>query len=167
MSWQPFLQKGETWGAGPAREDGWLVAQDLSLAGCPSCWDLKLQISPVMKEILTGKNCVLSPGRSVLWPSFYRNEVQKRSGNSYSAQPQRSRQDSNPAQENPKSMNLKPDQEYAALSNAFTRASGHHGWSWHWNTSMSPNKENTMDQKKFNGRYHIWRFTAQYYINNY
>lgn len=64
-------------------------------------------------------------------------------------------------------MNLKPDQEYTALNNAFTRAQGIH---LDWillNTSMSPNKENTMDQKKFNGRYHIWRFTAQYYINNY
>lgn len=64
-------------------------------------------------------------------------------------------------------MNLKPDQEYTALNNAFTRAQVATLGLILWNTSMSPNKENTMDQKKFNGRYHIWRFTTQYYINNY
>ena len=48
----------------------------------------EVQISPVMKGNSHEPRIVLSPGRSVLWPSFYRNEGQKESGNSYKvAQP--------------------------------------------------------------------------------
>ena len=111
---------------------------------------------------------VLSLGRSVPWSSFYRNEVQKESGNSYRvAQPllAEPRFKSSPRESKVHELDARPRNIQLSTMPSPEPRWPHLDWSY-WNISISPNKENIMDHKKFNGRYHIWRFTAQYYINN-
>lgn len=84
----------------------------------------EVQISPVMKGNSHEPRIVLSSGRSVLWPSFYRNEVQKESGNPYKvAQPLAGIAR---IQIQPKRIQSpwtwSQTKKYTALNNAFTRA---------------------------------------------